>query len=95
MEITVKMTAEEFLEFTEYRKNRAMYAEKLVNLKSCPKPWPKNWALRWSLTPKSPASSKSQTRNTWATCGTWPGKSWSKKRKPPAPGAVNTAQVAI
>lgn len=36
MEITVKMTAEEFLEFTEYQKNRAMYAEKLVNLKKLP-----------------------------------------------------------
>lgn len=32
MEISVKMTAEEFLEFTEYQRNRAMYAAKVKKI---------------------------------------------------------------
>ena len=58
MEITVKMTEEEFLEFTEYQKNRAMYAEKLVNLKKLPETMAKKLGFAVEPDPKKPGKFK-------------------------------------
>lgn len=37
MEVNVRMSAEEFLEFAEYQRNKAMYAEKLSKMQKLPR----------------------------------------------------------
>lgn len=58
MEITVKMTAEEFLEFNEYQKNRAVYAEKLVKLKRLPETLTQKLVFAVEPDPKKPGKFK-------------------------------------
>lgn len=58
MEITVKMTVEEFLEFNEYQKNRAVYAEKLVKLKRLPETLAQKLVFAVEPDPKKPGKFK-------------------------------------
>lgn len=95
MTVTVTMTAEEFVEFLEWKKDRAVYSAQLVKMRRLPEVIYKKLEYPWSLTPKRRGNSRSPITNTWQTCGTWPGNFSTNKRKPPAPGADNTAQVAI
>lgn len=80
MEVTVNMTAEEFLEFVAWGKDRDYYKSRLdkelnkreiLANKTC-------WAI--DADPKKPARSKSLTRNTRRNCWKWPRITWHKKK---------------
>lgn len=58
MGITVKMTVEEFLEFNEYQKDRAVYAGKLVKLKRLPETLAQKLAFAVEPDPKKPGKFK-------------------------------------
>lgn len=58
MEVTVKMTVEEFLEFNEYQKNRAVYAERLVKLGRLPEVLAQKLEFAVEPDPKKPGKFK-------------------------------------
>lgn len=80
MEVNVNMSAEEFLEFMAWKRDREQYnnemaarAEKMELLakKTC-------WAIEKD--PKRPARSRSWIRNTRRSCWSWPMITYHKKK---------------
>ena len=70
MEVTVNMTAEEFLEFVAWGKDRDYYKSRLD----------KELNKREILIRRSPARSRLLTRNTRRNCWKWPRITWHKKK---------------
>ena len=88
MEVTVNMRAEEFKEFMAWKKDRERYTKEMAAKSS-------EWEIMakkvtWAIEedPKRPG------KVTRRSCWSWPMTTYHIiKRKPPAPGANNTAQV--
>ena len=95
MEITVKMTVEEFQQFVAWQKEQDYYEKELdkelnkreiLAKKTC-------WAI--DADPKKSGKVKIIDQEHAAELLEMAKDYLAKKEKPPAPGAVNTAQVAI
>ena len=95
MEVTVNMTAEEFLEFVAWGKDRDYYKSRLdkelnkremLAKKTC-------WAI--DADPKKPGKVKIIDQEHAAELLAMAKHSLAYKETPPAPGAANTAKVAI
>ena len=95
MTVTVTMTAEEFVEFLEWKKDRAAYSAQLVKLRRLPEAIYKK--LEYALEPDPKKAGKFKITDHEHLADLWDmAREFStNKRKPPAPGADNTAQVAI
>lgn len=80
MEVTVNMTAEEFLEFVAWRKEQDYYKSRLDKELNEREYWQRKRAGPSTQIRRSPARSKSLTRTTRRNCWKWPRITWHKKK---------------
>ena len=94
MTVTATMAPEDFQEFMAWKKDRKLYDAEVSKIKKKWLYWQTKRRGHWRRIRSDPERSKSPTKNTRRNCWNLPRTTWHK-RKPPAPGADNTAQVAI
>lgn len=80
MNITVSMTAEEFLEFVAWRKEQDYYKSRLDKELNKQEILAKKRAGPSTQIRRSPARSKSLTKNTRRNCWKWPRITWHKRK---------------